>query len=136
MASRRDDGGRDNTGTNGLQHEPDASFEQTNPANGILGTHDGVGIENVGIEPGKVARIICRCVRRSRDKKGFRRGKCAVHRARVQFIDFRRRRMRLSQESITEKICRLNPVGDTGGNQTLVKSVLAVSRKWASHIHG
>jgi hypothetical protein len=34
--------------------------------------------------------------------------------------------MRLSQESITEKICRLNPVRNTGGDQTPVKSVLAI----------
>jgi len=34
--------------------------------------------------------------------------------------------VRFSQEPITEKIQGLNTVGDTGGNQTLVKSVFAV----------
>jgi hypothetical protein len=34
--------------------------------------------------------------------------------------------MRLSQDSIADKICRLNPVGNTGGNWTPVKSVLAI----------
>jgi hypothetical protein len=90
IASCRDEGRRDDTGANRLQHQPDALFEQANPPHGVLGIHDGLGIEDIGIEPGEVPGIIGGCVRRPRDKKGFGCGKRRVHRVPVQVIDGRR----------------------------------------------
>src|SRR5690348_17640356 len=50
-------------------------FRSPNPADRILGIDDGFGIENIRIKPGKIARVIGRCVRRPRDEEGFRLGK-------------------------------------------------------------
>ena len=87
IASGGNDGRRDDIGANGLQHQPDAFFEQANPADGILGIHDGLGIENIGIKPGEVPRIIGGGVRRPRDQKGLLRRKGTVDRVPVQLID-------------------------------------------------
>ncbi|BAR54181.1 hypothetical protein NK6_996 [Bradyrhizobium diazoefficiens] len=44
----------------------------------------------------------------------------------VKILDGRQRRMRLSQESITEKIDGLKSVGDKGRSHPLVKPISAM----------
>jgi hypothetical protein len=126
VVASRDNRGRDDIGANGLQHQPDAFFEQPNPADGIVGIHDGLGIENIGIKPGEVPRVIGGCVRRPRDEKSLLRRKCAVDRVPVQLIDSQRQAMCSSQEPVAEKIDRLNTVGDAARQQSLIKSVFAM----------
>ncbi len=65
-------------------------------------------------------------MRRARDEEGLGHRKGAVHRVPVKVLDGRQRMMRLSQESITEKIDRLKSVGDEGRGRTLVKPVSAM----------
>ena len=123
-APRRDDGRRDDVGANRLQQQPDALFEQANTAHRVLRIHDGFRVENIGIEPGEVARVIGGGVRCARDEERLGHRKGAVHRVPVKVLDGRQRMMRLPQETIAEKIDRLKGVGDEGRRDALVKSIL------------
>jgi hypothetical protein len=53
---------------------------RANPADGILGIHDGLGIENIGIKPGEVPRIIGGACGAPVTRKAFLRRECAVDR--------------------------------------------------------
>ncbi|MET3361301.1 hypothetical protein ABIF60_002696 [Bradyrhizobium japonicum] len=125
-ASRRDDGGRDDISANRLEQQTDALVEQPGPPHRVLRIHDGLGVEDIRIEPGEVTGIIGGCVRRAGDEEGLGHRKGAVHRVPVKVLDGRQRMVRLSQESITEKIDRLEGVGEKGCGHALVKSVSAI----------
>jgi len=113
-------------GTNRLQQQADAPFEQTHPPHRVLRIHDGLGVEYVGVEPGEVTRVIGRGVRCAGDQESLCHRKGAVHRVSVKVFDGRQRMMRLSQETITEEVDRLKGIGDKGRSDTLVKPISAM----------
>ncbi len=125
-APGRDDGRRDDIGANRLQQQADAPVEKPCPPHRVLRIHDGFGVEDVRIEPGEVAGVVGGCVGCAGDKEGPGHRKCAVHRVPVEVLDGRQRMRRFSQESIPEKIDRLEGVGEKRRSHTSVESVSAI----------